>query len=149
MANALYGLGLNKFARGDLKWLASGGDTIRACFLKTTYTPSIDTHEFFSDISTYVVGNAGGATRADCPAITLSDPALGVCDGTDVTVTAVPSASGQLDYIAIFKDSGVDGTSPLIALYDTTTGSPGLPITGNGGDIQISWDSGANKIFKI
>lgn len=36
--------------------------------------------------------------------------------------------------------------SPLIAYIDTATG---LPVTPNGGDITIAWDSGANKIFKL
>ena len=145
MANALYGLGRNKFARGEINWI-SGGDTIRACLVKTAYSPSIDGHDFFDDLGANVVGSADGATRADCPQIILSDPALGVCDGGDVTLTAVTSGVGQCDYIAIFKDSGVDGTSPLLALIDTAAG---LPITPSGGNITFAWDSGANKIFKL
>jgi hypothetical protein len=35
---------------------------------------------------------------------------------------------------------------PLIAYIDTATG---LPVTPNGGDITIAWDSGANRIFKL
>jgi hypothetical protein len=146
MANALYDFGRNEFARGDIKWLAAGGDTIRACLLKTTYTPDLVNHDFFDDVSTYVVGNSGNQTRADCPQITLSDPSAGVVDGGDVTLTTVPGAVGQCDYILIFRDDGADGTSQLIALYDTATG---LPVTPNGGDITIQWDDGANKIFKL
>jgi len=148
MANALYGKGRNKFARGDIKWLAAAGDTIKCCLLKTAYAgmPQIDNHEWFTDLGANVVGNAGGATRADCQQLTLIDPALGVCDANDVTLTAVPGAVGVCDYICIFKDSGVDGTSPLLALIATATG---LPVTPNGGDIAIQWDAGANKIFKL
>ena len=34
----------------------------------------------------------------------------------------------------------------VIAFIDTATG---LPVTPNGGDITITWDNGANKIFKL
>lgn len=147
MASALYGKGRNKFARGDILW-KSGGDTIRACLVKDDYAgmSQIDVHEWFTDLGANVVGNAGAATRASCPQITLSDPALGVCDGGDVTVTVVPTSVGICNYIAIFKDSSVDGTSALIALIDDATG---LPVTPNNGDITITWAETANKIFKL
>lgn len=148
MANALYGKGRNKFAIGDILWKAAAGSTIRVCLLKTAYAgmPQIDNHEWFTDLGANVVGNAGGATRADCPQLTLADPALGVCDAGDITITAVPVGVGVCDYICIFRDSGVDGTSPLIALIATATG---LPVTPNGGDITIQFDNGANRIFKL
>ena len=46
----------------------------------------------------------------------------------------------------VYKDTGVTSTSPLIAYIDTITG---FPLATNGGDIQIIWDSGANKIFAL
>lgn len=39
-----------------------------------------------------------------------------------------------------------DASSPLIAYFDCATG---MPVQGNGGDITVVWDTGANKIFKI
>ena len=147
MTNALYDKGRNAFAKGEIHWLASGGDDIKACLLKTAYTPDLANHDFFDDLGANVVGNSGGATRADCPALTEIDPVDGVCDADDVTITAVPGAAGVCDYICIFKDDGVaDASSPLLALIDTATG---LPVTPNGGDITIQWDAGANKIFKL
>ena len=148
MANALYDKGRNHFAMGDILWKASGGSSIRCCLVKAAYTPDLANHEFWTSLGANVVGNSGGATRADCPAITLADPVAGVCDSSDVstTLTTVPGAAGACNYIAIFKDTGVDGTSLLIALIDTGTG---LPITPNGGDVVITLDNGANKIFKL
>lgn len=61
-----------------------------------------------------------------------------------MTLTAVSGSASA--YIVIVRDTGADATSPLIALIDTATG---LPVTPNGGDITIQWDSGANKIFKL
>ena len=39
----------------------------------------------------------------------------------------------------IYIDTGVAGTSRLIAYIDT--GVAGLPVTPNGGDINITWDA--------
>lgn len=148
MANALYDFGRNEFARAGIAWKASGGDTIR-CFLvdSASYTPDLNNHDYLDDVPSGArKGNNGGNTRADAPAITLSDPSAGVCDGGDITFTSVPTG-GALEYLLIFMDDGVaDSSSPLIALIDTATG---LPVTPNGGDINVQWDNGANKIFKL
>lgn len=148
MTNTLYDKGRNKFARGDFAWLASGGDTIR-CMLADSagYTPDTVNDEFFSDVpATARQGNSGGTNRSDMPQLTLIDPAAGVCDANDITFTSVPTG-GDWEYLILFKDDGsADTTSPLIAIIDTATG---LPVTPNGGDINVSWDSGANKIFKL
>ncbi len=145
MSNAMYDKGRDKFSHGDIHW-TNGGDTIKVCLLKAAYTPNLATHEFFSDLGANVVGNAGAATRASCPTLTVVDQAAGVQDADNATITAVPGSVGQCNYICIFKDGGTDGTSPLLALIDTATN---LPVTPNGGDISITWDDTANKIFKL
>ena len=48
--------------------------------------------------------------------------------------------------LLIYKDTGTEATSPLIAYIDTATG---LPVTPNGGNITVTWDNGTNKIFKL
>jgi hypothetical protein len=68
----------------------------------------------------------------------------GVFNAANVTLTAVTGSA--VNYIVIYADSGTDSTSRLIALIDTATG---LPVTPNGGDITITWDTGTNKIFKL
>jgi hypothetical protein len=67
-----------------------------------------------------------------------------VCDVGDYvfgTATGDPSEA-----IVYYKDTGTAGTSPLIAYIDTATG---LPVTPNGGDINIIPDNGSNKLFKL
>ena len=61
-----------------------------------------------------------------------------------MTFTSVSGPS--IEAIVIYKDTGSEATSPLIAYIDTATG---LPITPNGGDIIVTWDNGANRIFKV
>ena len=132
MANTLYNKARESFLSGGISW---SGDTIKAVLVDTgTYTFS-QSHQFLSSLS----GTVG--TAATLGTKTVTD---GVADAADVTYTAVSGAS--VEAIVIYKDTGVAGPSPLIAYSDTATN---LPVTPNGGDISITWDSGANKIFKL
>jgi hypothetical protein len=133
MANALYGKGREKFLSGDIAW---DTDNIKASLVDTgTYTVAIDTHEFYSDLSGVVADSGNLASKT---------VALGVADAADVTFSSVTGSSAEA--LVIWKDTGTASTSPLIAYIDTATN---LPITPNGGDITVAWDSGANKIFKL
>lgn len=149
MASALYDKGRNKFLTGDIKWKSSGsgGDTIRAMLVdSSSYTIDLAAHEWFSDVPSGArKGNSGNNTRTDMPSLTLNDPASGIADAADVTFTAV-STGNTYEYLILFKDSGADGTSPLIACIDTATG---LPVTPNGGNITVQWSDLTNKIFKL
>jgi hypothetical protein len=134
MANALYGLGKQKLLTAAIN-LSS--DTIKAALVTTSYTPNLSTDEFYSTISANVVG-----TPQTLASKTVT---LGVFDAADATFSAVAGGSTLLG-VALYKDTGVAGTSPLLALIDTITG---FPLATNGGDIQIVWDGGAFKIFSL
>jgi len=71
--------------------------------------------------------------------------ATDVFDADDVVWAAVASGS-TFEAVVIYKDTGVAGTSPLIAYIDTITG---FPLASNGGDITVQWDNGAYKIFSL
>lgn len=135
MANALFDKARQRFLEGQFNWTT---DTIKAVLVDTgTYTPNLTSHEFLSDIS-------GGARIATSGAFASKTTTGGAADAADVTFTSVTGAS--IEAIVIYKDTGSDATSPLIAYIDTATG---LPITPNGGDIIVTWDNGANKIYKL
>lgn len=68
----------------------------------------------------------------------------GIANAAAATFSSV--SGDQSEALVIYKDTGDAATSPLIAYIDTATG---LPITPNGADITINWDTGANKIFKL
>lgn len=133
MANTLYDLGREAFLNADIDWTA---DNIKCSLIDTgTYTFS-QAHQFYSSITGVV-----GTTSANFSSKTSTS---GVADAGDITFTAVSGAT--IEAIVIYKDTGVAGTSPLIAYIDTATG---LPCTPNGGNITVAWDSGANRIFKL
>lgn len=133
MANALYDKGREKFLSGAIN---ASADTLKCALIKDTYAPTLGSDEFFSTLSSHVVGTP--------QTLTSKTVTGGVLDAADVTFSAVPTAA--VKYCAIYKDTGSAATSPLIALFDTAAG---LPVSTNGGDIIIAWDNGANKIFKL
>ena len=134
MANALYGLGKQKFLEGNIDFIT---DTINCVLVDLNdYTPNLATDEFLSDIP--AIGRIAIATLAG------KDVSLGVFDANNVTFSAV--AGDESEALVVYKNTGVDATSALIAFIDTATG---LPITPSSGDIVVTWDSGANKIFAL
>jgi len=134
MSNSVYAFGLQSFGDADIDWSV---DTIKIALVTNGYTPNLSTHQYLSDIGANTVGTdqtLGSKSNTG-----------GVLDGADVTFTAVAGGS-TVNYVLVYKSTGVAGTSILIALFDTATG---LPVTTNGGDITVTWDNGANRILKI
>lgn len=135
MANALYDKGREGFLDGSIDW---DTDTIKCCLVDTAdYTVNLSTHDFLDDV-------AGAGIVATSSALTSKTVTAGVADAADVTLTAV--TGDPCEAIIIYKDTGSSATSRLIAYIDSATN---LPVTPNGGDIVIAWDSGSNKIFKL
>lgn len=130
MANTLYPKGKEKF----LVDLTSS--TIKAVLVKDSYTYSAS-HEFLSDLGANTIGTAQ----------TLASKTVtnGIFDAADITFPTVTTGN-TVNAIAIYKDTGVAGTSPLIDYIDTVTG---LPLTTSGADVDVQWDNGAYRIFSL
>ena len=136
MANALYNRAKQKFMNPGTLGASEASsidlvdDTIRVALVDLgTYTFNAD-HEFFSSVSSAVVGTpvALGSKVVDTS---------GVFDAADPTFTAVSGAS--VEAIVIYKWTGSAATSSLIAFIDTATS--GLPVTPNGGDIVVTFNA--------
>lgn len=135
MANALYDTGRNGFLLGDIDWVA---DDIRAILVDTAdYTVNL-AHDFLNDIP------AGARVATMAASLANKTASAGVADADDPTWPAVTGDVSEA--IVIYKHTGNEATSQLIAYIDSATG---LPVTPNGGPIEIQWDNGANKIFKL
>ena len=135
MANALYDKARERFLTGQFNWST---DSIKSVLVDTgAYTVSLTSHEFLSDISSSARVSTSGA-------FTGKTTTGGAADANDINFSSVSGSS--IEAIVIYADTGTEATSPLIAFIDTATG---LPITPNGGDIIVTWDNGANKIFKL
>ena len=134
MANALY----PKWKQALLDFTANNdisAGTVKAALVDTGIYTYSAAHAFYDDVHSAVVGTSqtiGTKTYTD-----------GVFDGDNVTFSAV--SGNTCEAIVIYIDTGVAGTSPLVAYIDT--GVTGLPVTPNGGDINITWN--ASGIFAL
>lgn len=135
MANALFDKGREAFLNGDIDWL---NDDIRIILIDAAdYTVNLASHDFLDDVP-------APARVAVSSALASKTSTNGVADAADVTFPLV--TGDQSEALVIYKHTGTESTSNLIAYIDTATG---LPVTPNGGDITVQWDNGANKIFKL
>ena len=135
MANALYDKGRQGFLDGSIDF---DTDDIRAILIDTAdYTVNLATHDNLDDV-------AAAARVAVSAALASKTVVDGVADAADVTFSTVTGDSCEA--IVLYKHTGTESTSRLIAYIDSATG---LPVTPNGGDITVQWDSGTNKIFKL
>jgi len=138
MANAIYDLFKQELMKGtsdNLLNSAEGATGVYAALVDTgTYTFS-QSHQFYSDLS--------GVVGTD-QEVTSKTQVNGVFDGSDLVF---PSVSGNsVEAIVLYrKNGGANTTWPLIAYIDT--GVTGLPVTPNGGNINVAWN--ASGIFKL
>ena len=133
MANALY----PKWKEQLLQFTANNNlsaGTVKVALVTAGYTYSA-ANQFYSSVSASVVG-----TPQTIGSKTFTD---GVFDGADVIFTAVTGS--QVVSLVLYIDTGVAGTSPLVAFLDTSITN--LPVTPNGGDITITWN--ASGIFAL
>lgn len=126
MANAIYPKYkqalLNNDANSELD--ASNVKLLLVDLADYTYSSS---HEFLSDVAVAgrvaSSGNLGSKTTTN-----------GVFDSADPAFTAV--TGDPCEAVIIYVDTGTAATSRLVAFYDT--GVTGLPVTPNGGDINVT-----------
>lgn len=105
-----------------------GSDTIKAVLVKSTYTYS-SSHANLSDVSaTYRVATATLASKTTTG---------GVFDSADPTFSAVASGS-TVTGIWLYKDTGTESTSTLLAWYDTSASSSAISLATSGADITIT-----------
>jgi len=132
MASVLYDKGREGILDGTIDMT---GD-VRCVLVKSAYTFSA-AHDFMDDIGANDNGRSaalGGKTYTS-----------GVFDATDTSLTA--TAADACEAIVIFQHTGADATARLIAYIDTATGLPFTPAAGQ--TVNIVFDAGANKIFKL
>ena len=138
MANTLYDYCRQRFLEAQINWMT---DTVKVILVSTSaYTPQTAVHQYLADIPL-------SARIAGPVTLTAKATTGGAADAADCTFTSVSGAT--INAIVIYKDTGTEATSPLIAYIDTATG---LPISPNGGDIIVTWDEingGVNNLISL
>lgn len=107
-------------------------DNIKVMLLHSATAAYSSSHEFVSDLTGAGIiarsGNLAGKTVTS-----------GTFDANDVTLTAVSGAS--VDALVLYKDTGTDSSSVLVAWFDLTSFTP------NGGDVTVVFN--ASGLFAI
>jgi hypothetical protein len=131
LASQLYPIGAahilgNVTTTGKIDFVA---DDIQVLFYSGTFNAA---HEFVASLTGASIiarsGNLSGKTTA-----------LGVFDANNITLTAVTGAA--FTHVILYKTTGSDATSALIAIFDVTTFTP------NGGDVNVVFN--ASGLFSI
>lgn len=97
-------------------------DTLKVILLANTYTPDIDTHEYYDDVSANELATghgytAGGATVSGKSVTKNTSTDKGIFDCADPSWT-IDATGITCRYAILYKDTGVAGSSPLIAYWD-------------------------------
>lgn len=123
MASALYTSFKALLLNADIDLAA---DDIRAIIVDTADYTFSAAHDFLDDV-------AAGSRVAVSSALGSKTTTGGVFDAADVTFNAVTGDS--VEAIVLYKHTGSDATSDLIAYID------GVSVTPNGGNITIQWNA--------
>lgn len=118
-------------------------DTLKVMIVTSTFTPAVATNEFKSDVTNEVSGtnySAGGPTLATATVSLASD--IVSFNGADITISQSAAGFSNGRTVILYKSTGVDSTSPLIA-YATHASDFGNVA----GDLVLQIN--ANKIFTI
>ena len=146
MANEWVRNGLKHFGLGDVVWKAAAGSSVKATLYDAADYTYVNTHEYMN-LDTMLAA----AKTAVSAALTLIDAAIdGILDCADFSWSSV--TGDESEGIMFWKDGGGGGTSQsgttdlLLVKIDTATGLAVLP---NGGNINVTIDSGANKLAAL
>lgn len=119
---------------GSLIWRT---DNIKAVLLNLDfYTPNQATDQYLSSIPV----SARVSTSANLVGKTNNGGVINAT-GTKFPGTAAGTSCAA---IALYKDTGSPTTSPLLAYIDDALS--GLPVVTDGADINVTWNTGADKI---
>lgn len=163
MANAIFDIARKKFALNELKWDATpfAGATMVAMLYDTTpadgqgstvnMSTLLTTAESLTgfDLSNLTVNNSGGHLRGKTTMTGLTVETNGACNAPQVTFSSVTSTPGNsaTGILIVAVDASNDPADCIPVVWiDSATG---LPITPNGGNIIVTWDTGVNKIFRL
>ena len=134
MGNALFSKGREGILDESIKMKT--GD-VRAMLVKDTYIFD-DADEDLADL--------GAVDNGRTAALTDMTYTAGVFDAANTSLVALAAVASNA--IILFQHTGGDSTARLIAYIDEP--ASGLPCTPSAGqNINIEWDGGANRIFKL
>ena len=143
MANSFYNAFLNGILGAHATRVDLDADTIKMALIDNGGTdtgPDAAADDFWDDQDGSLVG-----TPYTLAAKTIGSAGVGVFDNTTDPAPAFTAVSGATcESLVFFKDTGTPSTSNLLWWFDTATG---LPLTPNGGDVNVTFN--ASGIAKV
>lgn len=113
-------------------------DTIKLAAVTSSYTPDIDTHDFWDDVVANEASGtgytAGGATLANVSGAVVGASDLAKFDSDDVSWTISSAFSAR--YFVLYKATGNNATSPLIGYIDY-----GSTLSLSSGTVTVTWNA--------
>ena len=137
MANSMYTKGRENILEGAIAWLSA--DIKVTSIDETDDAPILATDEFLSDIT-------AGAREFQSGNFASKTSTLGTADAGDLAPAFSSATGDEFESISVYRDSGSPATSELLVNIDTATG---LPLTPDGGNIDITWSSASDRIFTV
>ena len=133
MASVVY----NFFKQKTLKADVDLDSPVNVALVTSSYSPNIDTDEFYDDITNEVAnGNGyttGGITLSSTTVILDTTDDEAAFDAANVTWSASTiTARGAV----LYQNTGTDSTSPLIGYFDF-----GSDQSSSSGDFTIAWNA--------
>ena len=135
--STLYLKGIEQAWLGNI---ALESDTIKLKYMAPAYTPDVSTENFLSDVSASEASGAPTETLANVDVRIDTANSRVEIDADNVSEATVTTST---DKFIIYKDTGVEATSPLIACIDIAEGTLN-PVAGT---LSISFN--AEGIFAI
>jgi hypothetical protein len=135
LANAVYPKFKEALLDGASNTDLNDGD-IRVILIDSADYTYSSAHDFLDDV-------AAGARVKVSSALQNTTVTNGLFDADDITLSAV--TGDQSEALIFYVHTGVESTSRLVAYMDT--GVTGLPVTPNGGDINLVFN--ASGIFQL
>jgi len=133
MANVVYNSAKVDLLKANIDYES---DTIMCAMVTSSYSPNVDTHAFYDDISNEISGTGYTTGGAEITSKTVTQDDTdneGVFDGANITwASSTLIARGAV----IYKDTGTASTSPLICYVDF-----GADKSSSAGDFIIQWNS--------
>lgn len=142
MSNFIYSQAKTQMMSGNATFnLASGN--VYVALANSTYVPNANTDQFFSSANSGLV-----TTPVKLTSVTVANAML---TAANTTFSAVSAANGTVTRAIIYISNGAswnssNTTAPLIASIDSATG---LPVTPNGGDINLAWQTSSPGILTL
>tara|TARA_Y100000356_G_scaffold30076_1_gene21872 strand:+ start:162 stop:581 length:420 start_codon:yes stop_codon:yes gene_type:complete len=115
--STLFLKGEEQFGLGEIDWV---DDDIKLTYMSTSYTPDVDTENFYADISASAASGLSVETLANKTATIDTANNRVAYDADDAAQGPV---SGMTNKYVLWKDTGSPTTSPLIACIDLTDGT--------------------------